>query len=81
MTPLFLRGSLLITEKIISYNEFMEMTFKDFKRIESTYYFMTNMKNGVTKTANNNETIEKLSKLDTVNINDLDLPEVYKEIF
>ena len=62
----------------------MEMRYCDFKKIEATYFFMLNVKNGNTKTAqsgNNEKTKQDLSQLEKVNASDLDLPPVYMEIF
>jgi hypothetical protein len=81
MAPLFFRGAILISEKILSYNDFMTMTYSQFKRIEATYSFLTNMKNSTVKNEDNVDMKDKLSKLQTISLDELDLPEEYKEIF
>ena len=62
----------------------MEMRYKDFKKIEATYFFMLNVKNGKTK-SNQNGDQEKikqdLGKLETVEARDLNLPQEYMDIF
>ena len=83
MSPLFFRGSLLISEGILSFTEFQEMRYCDFVKIEATHYFMLRVKNGTsTKTINDEreKTKEKLMGLDTVHIDDLNLPDIYKSI-
>jgi len=83
MTPLFFRGSILIAEQVLSYSDFMNMNYRDFKRIEATHSLMTNLKNGVEYKDENSkeETKEQLSKLDSIHVDDIDLPPIYKEIF
>lgn len=81
MTPLFFRGAFLISEKVLSYNEFMDMPYRDFKRIESTHQFMASIKNGTIQKVDKQKTKEKLSQLNTVKASDLDLPKEYLDIF
>lgn len=81
MTPLFFRGAILISEKILSYNDFMAMTYTQFKRIEATHSFLNDMRNGNHKADDNAKLKDKLSNLKKVNLDDLDLPDEYKEIF
>ena len=39
MTPLYFRACVLISDKIISYNEFLDMTYFDFRRLEALIAF------------------------------------------
>ena len=74
----------MISEKILSYSDFMNMTYRDFKRIEATYIFMMNIKNGnsTNKEETKDKVKEKLSGLSTISQEDFDnLPDEYKEIF
>ena len=58
------------------------MRYKDFKKIEATYFFMLNVKNGKTnQSGNKDKTKQDLSKLETVNVKDLDLSSEYTDIF
>ena len=60
------------------------MKYKDFKKIEATYYFIQNMKNGKTKTSENSnqeKTKQDLSNLEKVDASDLNLPQEYMDIF
>jgi hypothetical protein len=62
----------------------MEMRYKDFKKIEATYFFMLNVKNGKTKTNHNSDkekTMQDLGNLKTVKADDLNLPKEYMDIF
>jgi len=73
-----------VSQKIISFSEFMEMRYCDFKKIEATYYFMQKIKNGNTKAdkkVKKDDLKQKLNNLDTVKASDLNLPEEYMEIF
>lgn len=60
------------------------MRYKDFKKIEATYFFMLNIKNGKTKVNQNGDqekTKQDLGKLETVKAKDLNLPQEYMDIF
>lgn len=58
------------------------MRYCDFAKIEATHYFMVNIKNGKpNKTQEKDKVKEKLLKLDTVHIDDLNLSKEYYEIF
>lgn len=60
------------------------MRYCDFKKVEATYYFMQNVKNGNTKSSKekkNEKVIQDLSGLETVKASDLNLPPEYMEIF
>ena len=84
MSPLFFRGSILVSEGVLSFTEFQEMRYIDFTKLEATHYFMLKVKNGNTaKTADSEKekTKEKLMGLDTVHIDDLGLSKEYYEIF
>ena len=62
----------------------MEMRYKDFKKIEATYFFMLNVKNGKTTNTQNNDKAkmkQDLNNLETVSASDLNLPDEYMEIF
>jgi hypothetical protein len=39
MTPLFLRVSVLVMENVITYTEFLNMEYLDFKRFEAVWSF------------------------------------------
>jgi len=73
----------MITQKIISFSEFMEMRYCDFKKIEATYFFMLNIKSGKTTKSkpDKEKTLQSLAKLDTVKASDLNLPPEYLSIF
>lgn len=43
MTPLYFRGCVLISEKILSYDEFMSMPYFDFIRLEKMIAFKNDM--------------------------------------
>ena len=62
----------------------MEMRYKDFKKIEATYIFMLNVKNGKTENNQNGDrakTKQDLSNLEKVDARDLNLPDEYMSIF
>ena len=62
----------------------MEMRYKDFKKIEATYFFMLNVKNGKTSNSQNSDkrkTKQDLSNLEKVDARDLNLPKEYMDIF
>jgi len=83
MSPLFFRGSILISENVLSFSEFQEMRYCDFVKLEATHYFLLNIKNGTPKKDTQDEKAkvkEKLMGLETVHIDDLNLPDVYKSI-
>ena len=84
MSPLFFRGSILISEGILSFTEFQEMRYCDFVKVEATHYFMMRMKNGTTANTVDNkkeETKRKLDGLNTVTAEELGLSEEYLSIF
>ena len=60
------------------------MRYCDFKKVEATYYLMMRIKNGNSKTdkkRDNEKVKQDLSKLETINASDLNLPPEYMEIF
>jgi len=68
MTPYFFRGSVIITERIISYTEFMQMTVFDFERIEKLYIFKNKEVNNRANREKQKETVGKLSSLPKADI-------------
>ena len=62
----------------------MEMRYIDFKKIEATYFFMLNVKNGKTESnqSNDKEKVkQELNNLEKVDARDLNLPTEYMDIF
>lgn len=80
MTPYFFRGSILITDRILSYNEFMQMSYKDFSRIEALYVFKNKSINNRTSKKEKQETAAKLSSLPTKSVKGLFSEEAIREI-
>ena len=81
--PLFFRGSILVSEGVISFTEFQSMRYCDFVKIEATHYYILKVKNGSdkkTKTDKNEKVKQELSGLDEINIDDLGLPKEYTDI-
>ena len=70
MTPLMFRGSVLIASKILSYNDFVNMRYDRFCKIEATYQFMNEYKNKESKPAKN-EVKSNLEGLPTTPMNEL----------
>jgi len=56
MTPLYFRGCVLISEKILSYDEFMNMPYFDFIRLEKMIAF----KNEIIKDKTNRQKADKV---------------------
>ena len=71
MTPLFFRGSILIIENVISYSEFMQMTYRDFKRLEATFIFKNKQINSKSKQQSNDKVKANLSNVPARNVRDL----------
>jgi len=81
MTPYFFRGSILITEKILGYNEFMEMSVFDFERIEAVMRFKSHkIKKGV-KDKENQSVKNKLNGLPVVSAESLGFTEEQLKAF
>lgn len=81
MTPYFFRGSILITDKILSYNEFMQMPVKDFERIEAMVRFKTHkIKQGIKK-KETDKVKHQLSGLAVVDARSLGFSEEQLRIF
>ena len=80
MTPYFFRGSILITVRILSYNEFMGMCYKDFSRIEALYVFKNKSIRDRTSKKENLETASKLSSLPSKSVKGLFSEEALREI-
>ena len=58
-------------ENIISYSEFMGMTYRDFKRIEAVWMFKNKQVQNRTKQQSQNETRSKLSNVPTRSVQDM----------
>lgn len=75
----------MISQKILSYSDFVNMPYGRFKQVEATYYFMLKLKNNSAKDdkagKSRQEIKDKLSNLEVVKANELDLPSEYLEIF
>ena len=71
MTPRFFRGSILITEGILSYNEFMNMSVFDFERIEATFIFKHSSAKRKQKRQEKAKTKSALANLPTVKASDM----------
>ena len=71
MTPYYFRGLVLITEDIISYSEFMKMTYKDFSRLEAFTMFKNDYRKNKESKAKHQKTKAQLSGLNTIDINKL----------
>jgi len=58
------------------------MRYKDFKKVEATYYFIQSMKNGKVKSSRSKDkTKQELQGLETIRADDLNLPKEYLSIF
>jgi len=58
------------------------MRYKDFKKVEATYYFIQSMKHGSAKPSQSKDkTKQELQGLDTISASDLNLPKEYLSIF
>lgn len=75
MTPLFFRGSVLIIENIISYDEFMAMPYKDFKRIEATWLFKNQQSKSRGKKQDKEKVKANLSKVPARSVRELGFSE------
>ena len=71
MTPYYFRGLVLITEGIISYSEFMKMTYKDFSRLEAFAMFKNDYRKNKESKVKYQKTKAQLSGLNTIDINKL----------
>ena len=71
MTPYYFRGLVLITEGIISYSEFMKMTYNDFSRLEAFTMFKNDYRKNKESKAKHQKTKAQLSGLNTIDINKL----------
>lgn len=81
MTPYFFRGSILITDRVIGYNEFMEMSVFDFERIEAMIQFKNHkIKQGV-KNKQNSKVKKQMHGLPVVNAKDLGFSEEQLRVF
>jgi hypothetical protein len=81
MAPYFFRGSILITDKIIGYNEFMKMSVFDFERIEAMVQFKNHkIKQGV-KQRQNSQIKKQMHGLPVINAADLGFSEEQLKAF
>lgn len=77
MTPLMFRGSILISEKILSYSDFINMPYDRFCKIEATSHFINMIKyedikkDNLTSSTNKDDVKRKLAGLPTVSKNSL----------
>jgi hypothetical protein len=81
MTPYFFRGSILITDKVIGYNEFMEMSVLDFERIESLISFKNHKIRQGVKNKQNSQVKKQMHGLPVVNASDLGFSEEQLKAF
>mgnify|MGYP003969126953 CR=1 FL=1 len=70
MTPLYFRACVLITDKIISYSEFLNMTYFDFRRLEALIVFKNKQINKP-KGQNKNKIKSQLSGLASRSVSDM----------
>ena len=70
MTPLYFRGCVLISDKVLSYSEFLEMTYFDFRRLESLIMFKNKQINKP-KGQNKNKVKSQISGLASRSVSDM----------
>ena len=75
MTPLYFRGCVLISERIISYREFLDMNYFDFKRLEALVAFKNKQINKKSKKQNTDEIKSQLNNVQSRNVSDMGFSE------